>query len=181
MALLLAVSLSIDALGIGISYGLRNIKTPWYAKLIISIVSFLLTLLAFSFGTAVSNFIPENYSKWIGAIMLVALGFYIIFSSFLSKPESFDSDRSNHIDLRESFFLGIALSVDSLGTGVCSAVMGLDSLLIPLMVGVFQLLFLWFGTAAGQKLHGISNLPHNVFTVCSGVILIFIALFRLFG
>ena len=37
--LLLGISLSIDALGIGISYGLRGIQLPWAAKMITTAIS----------------------------------------------------------------------------------------------------------------------------------------------
>ena len=44
--ILLSVSLSMDSLGIGISYGIRKIKVPWSAKLIICVISVIFTAIA---------------------------------------------------------------------------------------------------------------------------------------
>ncbi len=45
---LLALSLSIDALGIGLSYGFRNISTPLFTKCIIALESMISLLPKFS-------------------------------------------------------------------------------------------------------------------------------------
>lgn len=179
-ALLLALSLSVDALGIGISYGLRNIKTPFPAKLMISFLSFTITAIAILCGNFILLFLPPEIAKWGGAIMLISLGVFVVFSNLLKKPEGYDADQSQHIDIKEAFFLGIALSIDSFGTGICSAVMGLNSLYIPLMVALCQLLFLWGGSILGKKLRSVESLPSGVFTVLSGILLIVIALIRLY-
>lgn len=179
-AILLALSLSVDALGIGISYGLRNIKTPFSAKVIISFLSFFITAIAILCGNFILLFLPPEVAKWGGALMLIFLGLFIVFSNLLKKPEGYDIDHSQHIDIKEAFFLGTALSIDSFGTGICSAVMGLNSLFIPLMVALCQLLFLCGGNLLGKKLRSVRSLPPSVFTILSGLLLIIIALIRLF-
>lgn len=45
-SLLLAISSSIDSLGIGITYGIRNIKISFLGKLILFTISFLIAFLS---------------------------------------------------------------------------------------------------------------------------------------
>ena len=82
-ALLLAVSLSMDALGIGVSYGLRGIKTSLGAKIVICLVSVMFTAAALFFGHILLLFIPEEVAKALGALMLVGIGIYIVCLSLI--------------------------------------------------------------------------------------------------
>lgn len=179
-SLLLALSLSVDALGIGISYGLRKIRTTAGAKVIICIISFLFTAAAISAGNIILMFIPPFAAKLCGGIMLGVLGLYIIFSNLLKKPETFDTDSSKYIDMKEAIFLGAALSVDSIGTGICSAVAGVSSFIIPVAAALFQLLFLCAGSFLGSKIVKLKSLPCGIFVVISGLLLVIIALIRVF-
>ena len=178
-ALLLAVSLSMDALGIGISYGLRGIKTSDAAKLVIALISVIFTAAAVFFGNLLLFVIPAGAAKLIGALMLFAFGAYIVCSGLLKKPEQFDSDCSKHIDRAEALYLGVALSIDSFGAGILFAVTGITSYFVPFLVGICQLLFLCSGMGLGKKITSFKRIPQNLFAVFSGILLIIIALLRL--
>ena len=200
---LLAVSLSIDALGIGLSYGLRKIKIPILAKLIICFISMAFTETAILIGNVIKNFLPNIISKGIGSLMLLVLGIFIIVQAFIKKekppkqksssfsfkflgvtvniirnPSSCDFDKSCDIDALEAIYLGTALSIDSFGAGVSSAVTGLNSILIPLTVGLFQILFLYFGNILGKKVSSFKKLDSKVFVVLSGALMIILAAIR---
>lgn len=204
---LLAVSLSIDALGIGLSYGLRKIKIPILAKLIICFISMAFTQAAILIGNVIKNFLPDIISKGIGSLMLLVLGIFIIVQAFIKKdknkekppkpksssfsfkflgvtvniirnPSSCDFDKSCDIDALEAIYLGTALSIDSFGAGVSSAVTGLNSILIPLTVGLFQILFLYFGNILGKKVSSFKKLDSKVFVVLSGSLMIILAAIR---
>ena len=45
-SIVLAISSSIDSLGIGITYGIKNTKISSKAKIILLVISFLVTLIA---------------------------------------------------------------------------------------------------------------------------------------
>ena len=53
--LVLAISVSIDSLGIGITYGLRNTKITKLAKIIVFIISVLVTAFSVCIGNVISN------------------------------------------------------------------------------------------------------------------------------
>ena len=206
--ILLSVSLSMDSLGIGISYGIRKIKIPWPAKLIICAISLIITAIAVTLGTLILVIIPGKVAEIIGILMLAFLGLFIIFSALFPKkekikktktvrsivlkplgitvkiirnPVSCDFDKSKHIDILEAVYLGVALSIDSFAAGVSSVISGgINLLMIPISVGLAQLAFLTLGDAIGKKISSISKIDSKVFVVISGSLLIVMALLRVF-
>ena len=160
--LILAVSLSMDALGIGISYGLRGIRVSWKARVVICAMSMLL-----------------------GCGMLLILGLVIIVQGFRKRKEensfSCDFDRSKAIETAEALYLGAALSVDSFGAGVSSAVSGMNSILVPILAGLMQMLFLWGGGFLGKRLKLIQLKNPGVFVYLSGGLLVVLAVLRWFS
>lgn len=206
--ILLSVSLSIDALGIGVSYGLRKIRISICPKIIICSISILFTAIAILIGNVLVTFIPYNISKIIGCVMLLILGAFIIFQALFKNeetkkpkqqkvfsfglktfgitikiirdPVSCDFDKSMHIDTFEAIYLGTALSIDSFGAGICSSITGMNSFFIPIAVGLCQLLFLCIGNFFGSKLACLKNIDSKIFIVCSGIIMISLAFVRYF-
>ena len=115
--LILAVSLSMDALGIGISYGLRRIRVSWKARVVICAMSMMVTGAAVGLGSVLLKVIPLPAAKLLGCGMLLILGLVIIVQGFRKRKEensfSCDFDRSKAIETAEALYLGAALSVDS--------------------------------------------------------------------
>lgn len=208
--LLLAVSLSMDALGIGFSYGLRGIRTPWPARMVLCITSMFMMAAASALGSMAAAAVPEKFTALIGGGMLFLMGLFLLIQGIFPKkkeapsrrkkasecrfvlkslgitvqiiqnPASCDFDGSSHIDIFEAFYLGAALSVDSLGAGIGSAVSGMSPVIAPLLCGTVQLLFLCCGLFFGKKLKRFSGIDTKVFTVFSGLLLLFLALLRIF-
>lgn len=80
--ILLAISVSIDSLGIGITYGIRNTKIYLSSKIILFIMSVLITSLAVFLGSLICTILPSNFANYIGIFILIFLGFWIIYQSF---------------------------------------------------------------------------------------------------
>jgi len=86
--LLLAVSSSLDNLGTGVSYGLRNICIPLSLNLLIAIFNSSGTLLSMLFGKAISGGLRPNAAGLLGALLLIAIGIWIFISGVRQKvPE----------------------------------------------------------------------------------------------
>ena len=208
--LVLALSVSIDSFGIGITYGIRNTKIFRAAKVILFAISILVTSLSIHLGSFLSNMFSEAFTKWIGACFLVLMGLWIIYQAINTKKEeekalnnssfptiyefmihflgitiqiirnpiSSDLDNSKCIDWKESIYLGLCLSIDSLCIGICSSMIGYSSFLFPILVATFQLVFLSIGRVLGNKILSISNIPENIWSTLSGVLLICIGISR---
>lgn len=209
-AILLAVSLSMDALGIGISYGLRRVRVATLPKVIISLISLLFTALAIGIGNVIALILPEQLAKLIGSAMLVILGVVIIVQALSERISSENKkkptpktwswtikslgvtikitrapadnciDNSPAVNVKESLYLGLALSIDSFGAGISSAVAGVNSFLVPALVGLCQFVFLSLGLYCGSKLTAIRKLDSNFFMPLSGTLLVVLACVRYF-
>ena len=183
--LMLAVSLSLDALGVGISYGLRGIQVPWKARAAICLASMVITGSGVSLGSVLLGTIPFFWAKALGCAMLFLLGVSIIIQGIRKHKDensfSCDFDRSQKIETPEALYLGVALSVDSFGAGVSSAVTGMNSLLVPVAAGMVQMIFLWSGGFLGKRLKLTRLKNPGAFVYLSGGLLIGLAVLRWFS
>lgn len=209
-SLVLALSSSIDSLGIGITYGIKNTRISCLAKVVLFTISFLISIVSVWFGDFIKNIFSDLVTKIVGNLILLCMGFFLLVQAFkkdklnssvcscnyeekiysffidflgvtikiIKNPTFSDLDSSNSIDAKEALFLGFALSLDCFCIGVGASILGVSSFLFPLFISVFQLAFLSFGNFLGQKLHSLSNLPDNVWSVFSAVFLILIAFLR---
>lgn len=98
----------------------------------------------------------------------------------IKDPISSDLDKSNLIDAKEAIFLGVALSLDSFAISISSGILGIHSLIFPLLVSIFQLIFINFGHMIGHLLNNFNKIPDYVWSIISGVLLIFIGFIKLF-
>lgn len=170
--ILLAAALSIDTLGIGITYQLRKIKIPWKAKMIIGLVSWGMTTLALGAGKWVAKLISPEIISYIGAGVIIVMGIRVLIVNFKEeKAVSYDRDQSESIDCREALVLGFALSADSISAGFAVSLLGGSTYLFPIVVAAMAILFLWFGERI--------RLSQKKSTAVAGVMLVIIGLFRL--
>ncbi|RCX20938.1 putative sporulation protein YtaF [Anaerobacterium chartisolvens] len=211
--LILAVSLSLDAMGVGMVYGLRKILIPLPSKLFICLLSILYSGFALIVGKSISCILPPVASKLTGILILGAMGIWLIIQALFKKdrtestisrsidtektllkigikslgitiqiiknPAEGDIDNSGTIDMKESFLLGLALSVDAIGVGIGSALSGFDSILIPCAVGFSQMVFIYIGTLLGRRFSLNSGINKKVLELLPGILLILLALMRL--
>lgn len=187
-SLILAISTSIDSLGIGITYGIKNTKISLIGKIILFSISFFGTYFSIFLGDFIQQIFPNILTKLFGSFILIFMGIYICFEALKSKetysnifnnPISSDLDNSKIIDSKESLFLAIALSLDSLCIGIGSAISDINLTFFPLLVSLFQIGFLSLGTFLGTHINKIYKLPHNIWNILSGLLLIFIGFIKI--
>ncbi len=209
-AFLLALSASIDSLGVGITYGLKRTKIYFPAYLVLFILSIVITSLSISLGNMITSFISPKITRLIGSVILLGIGIFILYEATLKKekvpkstfpikkeynifikflgitiniikdPINSDMDSSNKIDMKEAIFLGIALSLDSLSIGFGASAIGINTCLFPLLISIFQIIFLSVGRFIGSNISNISKLPKNIWNIISGILLIGIGICKLF-
>lgn len=215
-SIILAISSSIDALGIGITYGIKNTIISSKAKIILLVISFLVALISLYFGSIIKNIFNENITKFLGSSILVVMGIFILFQSLkketvknykkdiihlenetekiysffirflgitikiIKNPINSDLDNSRIIDSNEALFLGLTLSLDSFCIGIGGSIIGINYQIFPFLISLFQLSFLILGNILGRKLYKSSNLPDNIWSIMSGIILFFIGIVKFF-
>lgn len=207
--LLMVLSVNLDSLGVGFSYGVRGVHIPLFSIAIISCFSILYSSLAIFAGSLMIHIMPLWLSKTLGVGILLAMGVTIIVNALRKKkdtpppepksgtllnwgikslgitisvvrdPSACDFDRSKRIDAREAMYLGLALSVDAIGVGLGSALGGITAYYIPLFVGLSQLVLLSAGLGVGRMLSKRVNIDQRVCGVAAGALLIVLALLRI--
>lgn len=98
----------------------------------------------------------------------------------IKNPISSDIDKSNYIDGKEALFLGVALSLDSFAIGISSGILGIHSIIFPILVSVFQLVFISLGNIVGNSINNFNKLPEYAWSIISGILLILIGIFKFF-
>ena len=68
--------------------------------------------------------------------------------------------------------------LDCFCIGAFGSIIGVSSFLFPVFISIFQLVFLSIGNMLGKKLHRLSNLPDNIWSVISGILLVLIGVVR---
>ena len=177
--IMLSISSSIDALGIGVTYGLKNTKISSISKLILFIISITISFISVIFGDLLSLLFSQDFINIIGSSLLFFIGVFVIlkgvFYDSTIDNKYFDFNNSNLIDPKESVFLCLALSLDSFGIGFSMSLINTSSILFPLLASVFQFIFLSLGIWVGKYISRFSNIPNYVYSVISGLLLIFFA------
>ncbi|HEX3021392.1 MAG TPA: manganese efflux pump [Lachnospiraceae bacterium] len=177
--IVIAISLSIDALGIGIAYPLRGVRIGGVAKGIIGLISCMVMYLSIFAGTRMNEIIPNDVMLIIGTGILILMGVIYIRNSLFSDEEAnYDFDRSKKIELFEAVILGFALSADSISAGIAIVAIGIDATMIPIVVGVMQVSLLTLGNLLITRCSRVRNINSKVCGVFSGVLLIIIAIMR---
>ena len=77
-SLLFGISASLDALLVGISYGIRQIRIRFWQNLIISLITLLGTCLSVGLGHKLIPFLPAPIQGCAGSLILILLGLYYI-------------------------------------------------------------------------------------------------------
>lgn len=195
-SLLFGVSASLDALLVGVSYGLRGIRIRAWQNLTISLVTLIGTCLSVGLGQKLMPFFPEIIRSCAGSMILILLGLYYIARwavAFLKKnhpkalppnpPEyaarsSAAARPASDLTLEEVLILSLTLSLNNISAGLSASLAGLT--LVPAAVStlVCSVLFL----SSGNRLGGnpLLQLAGRATDPLSGILLIGLGLVQFF-
>lgn len=195
--LLLACSLSVDAIGIGIAYGIQKIKIPFSTKLILTSETILLLSLFLFCGKQLMRIFPPPFGAYLGIFLLFCIGIWMVYHGYSHKenskkvdsqrenplhfPSLCDKDHSKHLDHKEALLLGFVLSLDAFGTGIGAGASGLSLPLLPLFAALLQTSFLSFGFFLGHSLSSQIKMEEGNWSSFSGFLLLLIACIRIFS
>lgn len=214
---ILAITLSLDAFSVGMVYAIKGVRIPFLSKLNICFFSIIYSMLALMLGKNLNIILHPTIAKYIGVVLLLFMGAWIIVQSLKDKhdltksdvfpdtnwgskektlfkfavkslgitiqvtrdPLLFDLDHSGTISAVEALMLGLALSVDAIGVSFGSALVGLYSLYIPIIIGLFQLSFIYLGNFFGKKLATFCPFNEKILSLLPGILLICLALAKI--
>ncbi len=184
-SLLFGISASLDALLIGIGYGIRGIRIHLWQNLLISGITLAGTCLSVGFGDWLALKLPYMVCKYVGSIVLMLLGVWYVVKWLVKmlahKRETAQAAAAEAI-LRlsplEVLGLGISLSLNNIGIGLSASISGLTLLPAAIATLSCSLLFLFAGNRLGRsrplQLFGAAADP------VSGILLILLAFLQAF-
>ena len=184
---LFAISANIDNFVVGLSYGISGIKIGFLSSFIISLISFIGTIISMFLSKAIINHMPESLSNLLGSIMLIFIGIWTIVkpllknkesNSILENPDKADKDKSSHIDPKESISLAFALTINNIGLGVGASITGLSIILTSLLTFAFSLFMIKGGYILGSRY--LSKVFTTRATLISGFLIIALGIFEIF-
>lgn len=173
--LLVAFALSVDAFFAGAAFAFRRVKIPALSALVVGGMSGFMVLAALLAGQRLAGALPPGLTPWLGGGLLVGLGCWLL----LRRPardtpvETWpDFDRSGDISLWEAVWLGTALAIDAVGTGIAMSLGGWPGTFLPVAVALATTGSLLLGTFIGARTAAVANrsllatyLPGTIFIV----------------
>ena len=204
--LLLALAVSLDSCGVGMTYGMRKVFIPIRSILIIAGCSALSLACGMLMGSLSEQLMAHSLTAKLGGFILLALGIWTLSSYFkrdeehcpimdektlfqmeiksiglvihiLKKPLSADFDKSGTITGLEAFFLGLALSLDGFGAGIGAGILHYPLLIQVVLCLCMSVLLMLLGIKAGKYLQ--DSIMAKVFSVIPGLVLIILGLTKI--
>lgn len=83
---ILSVAVSLDALGVGLAYGMKKIQIPLRQKLMMAAFSVLYTSFSVTVGNAVVHILPPNAAALLGSVILFGMGLWMCLQTIVKKP-----------------------------------------------------------------------------------------------
>ncbi len=196
--LLFVVAASLDILVVSLAYGLKDIKINFSSTLVIASISALGTFISMILGKFLVDLISVKLGDIIGGLVLLALGFYSIYSYFkekkiltshnsennssptfiLENPEVADKDKSGNIDFKESLALSLALALNNFGLGIGASISGLNIAFTTISTFIISLIFISLGFYLSKTIKS-KNISKNS-NLIAGIIIIILSLFIIF-
>jgi len=188
VAVFFAVTLSIDALGVGVSCGIRGMRPALLTHIVVFCVSLCVMAVSVFFGNIVSSVLTPRLAEVIAATWIFLLGLWIAVGAIRKgekgegRREKGESSRRSAARLRanlvQAFSLAFMLSIDSMGAGLAAAALGVTIAFLPIYVAAFQTAFLFIGMMAVRLLPFVRK-GGKMPTVVSGVLLMVIGVIGL--
>lgn len=94
---ILAFAVSLDGFTVGAMYGLRKIRVPMIAIVIISICSGMIIYSSMKLGQFALQFLPPSYAKVSGALILMGIGAWVLYQVMTEKERDTDRQEQEHL------------------------------------------------------------------------------------
>lgn len=164
MAMLIGISLSMDAFSLSLLYGMIGVKRKDKVtiSLIVGIYHFIMPLLGIYFG----KIIIDNFFINLNILVLfifTAIGIEMIISTLKEeKPKLLTSFYS-------FLFFGFSVSIDSFSTGIGLNIIELNNFIIAIIFALISGIFTYLGLSMGYK---INNKMGKYSSLIGGIMLI---------
>lgn len=193
-SILFAISASLDAFIVGISYGIKKVHITFLQNMIISLITLAGTILSITIGRHLAPLLPLRTAEIAGSTILSLLGLYYIIKFMRCNLKKYLPDghiatdeirgasmeekkQSSALSLRETALLGLALSVNNIGIGIGASIAGLSLFSAAVITLLFSICFLFLGNYIGKA--KILHIADKYADLISGLLLIGLGVYEL--
>lgn len=162
---LFAVSASLDALIVGITYGIKKVHIGFLTNFVVSLITLAGTVVSIGLGLKLAPLFPPQAATLAGSAILILLGgYYILKFAFLALKKYLANRQltateirnasaavtRDTLNMKETVLLAIALSINNMGIGIGASIAGLE--LVPTAAATFlcSIVFLYLGNRLGK-------------------------------
>jgi len=172
---LLAISVSLDTLGIGMAYAMSGVRIPISTKFVIAVISGLLTAVAVALGQHLGVLLPDALFRLLGSGVLLFLGIKTLWNALGENVTvDYDKDGSRVLEPWEGIVLGVTLTLDSVSAGLGIRQNSSALFWFPIFTAMASVTFLTMGSKICCNLRRMNGI--------AGMVLVILAFFRfLFG
>lgn len=183
---IIAMVISMDSLGIGVIYGMKNIRISAFSLVVIHFIAIVLLTMGFESGNILRNYFSETLVELIGAGILIGMGIHFLLQGLRGLKEKdllgeFAIDRvsvEERVNFKVSVILGFALGVDSLGIGIAAPPSSPIIYIWTMGVALFTSLTFFIGGWYMGREHLAKKLEYRT-SLIPGVLMIALGLIRL--
>lgn len=159
--LLLAIALSLDSFGAGVTYGLRQIRIPFFSVVVIALCSGFMIVLSMLGGQWLSRWLSPGVADGLGAGIMIGIGLFALWNASRKKVETeekvsrLDETSNRRVILLEFRTLGYMVQILKTPTAADMDRSGTISPVEAVMLGLALSLDA-FGAGFGAALLGYS-------------------------
>ncbi|MBJ8026352.1 manganese efflux pump MntP family protein [Bacillus cereus group sp. N21] len=171
--IIMAFALGMDAFSVSLGMGMITLRMRQiiYIGMTIGLFHIVMPFL----GMILGRFLSEKFghiATVAGAILLIGLGFYIVYSSILESEET----RSAPVGISLLVF-AFSVSIDSFSVGLSLGIYGAQMVVTILMFGLISMILAWGGLLIGRH---AKHMLGTYGEVLGGIILVGFGLCLLF-
>ncbi|WP_421617268.1 sporulation membrane protein YtaF [Brevibacillus sp. TJ4] len=86
--LLVSLAISMDSVSVGLTYGLRKMRMPFFSLVVVSACSFTVVYGVMLAGSSLTMWLTPELGQLIGAAVLIGMGLFTLWRLFVAKPSS---------------------------------------------------------------------------------------------
>lgn len=167
MIVLMTLAATADSFIIAFNYGVKKVNISSSSNLFISIFCLFGTLTSMLIGKFLGDLIPLHTANILGSVVLIGFALYMLKNALYVKknnskshqynqdPEAVDKDNSKIIEFRESFLIGLLLSMNNMGMGVGAGITGMSVCITSMICAVASFLFIKIGYIVGRRMQSV--------------------------
>lgn len=172
---IMAFALGLDAFSVSLGMGMVTLRLRQiiYIGIIIGVFHMIMPFL----GMMLGRFLSDQFGYFagiLGGILLMGLGFHIIYSTMLEEGEKRDAP-----DGASLFLFAFSVSIDSFSVGLSLGIYGAKTIVTIMMFGFVSMLLTWIGLLIGrhakQALGTYGEIIGGIILVGFGVKLLFLS------